>query len=54
MQHAIAVGTLPVDHKDPFDRILAAQCLLENLALAPLAPPQRGLFFFSATRAAYG
>jgi PIN domain nuclease of toxin-antitoxin system len=32
-QHAAAVEHLPAHHTDPFDRILAAQALLEPLRL---------------------
>ena len=32
-QHALAVGKLPDIHKDPFDRLLVAQCLAEELTL---------------------
>jgi len=32
-EHASAVGDLPTYHKDPFDRLLIAQCLVENLVL---------------------
>jgi PIN domain nuclease of toxin-antitoxin system len=31
--HAFAVGQLPQLHRDPFDRILVAQCVVENLTL---------------------
>lgn len=31
--HALQVGTLPDVHKDPFDRILVAQCLVETITL---------------------
>lgn len=31
--HAAAVEKLPPHHRDPFDRLLAAQALLENLPL---------------------
>jgi len=31
--HAFFAGQMPATHKDPFDRILAAQCKLENLSL---------------------
>ena len=31
--HAVAVGKLPPIHQDPFDRLLAAQALVENLTL---------------------
>jgi PIN domain nuclease of toxin-antitoxin system len=33
-EHALAVYNLPVLHKDPFDRILIAQALHENMTLA--------------------
>lgn len=32
-EHAYAVGDLPHHHRDPFDRILIAQALLENLII---------------------
>ncbi len=32
-EHALAVEKLPLIHKDPFDRILIAQALAENLTL---------------------
>ncbi len=32
-QHTIAVGSLPAIHKDPFDRILVAQAMVEGIAL---------------------
>ena len=32
-QHAKAAGALPLHHKDPFDRMLAAQAQLEQLTL---------------------
>lgn len=31
--HALAVGALPPIHKDPFDRLLVAQAIAENLTL---------------------
>ena len=31
--HAVAVGTLPDLHRDPFDRILIAQAIVESLRL---------------------
>ena len=33
-RHAVAAGQLEWLHKDPFDRMLAAQSVLEGLALA--------------------
>ena len=32
-EHAFAVGDLPSHHKDPFDRLLIAQCIVEGLVL---------------------
>lgn len=32
-QHAVAVDSLPHLHRDPFDRILVAQCLVEGITL---------------------
>ena len=32
-QHTLLVGTLPVIHKDPFDRILLAQAVAESIPL---------------------
>jgi len=31
--HVLGVETLPLHHRDPFDRLLAAQALLEGLTL---------------------
>jgi PIN domain nuclease of toxin-antitoxin system len=33
LRHAEALGRLPWHHKDPFDRMLAAQALAEGLTL---------------------
>ena len=32
-RHAIAVATLPFNHSDPFDRLLIAQAMTENMTL---------------------
>ena len=32
-EHALRAGLLPGDHKDPFDRMLAAQAIHENMPL---------------------
>ncbi len=32
-EHALAVGNLPLLHKDPFDRLLIAQCRAEGITL---------------------
>jgi PIN domain nuclease of toxin-antitoxin system len=34
LQHAERAGSLPVAHRDPFDRMLMAQAILEDLWLA--------------------
>lgn len=36
--HALALNLLPQIHKDPFDRILAAQAIAENLVLVTSDP----------------
>lgn len=36
--HARKAGLLPGEHRDPFDRMLAAQSLLENLPLVTCDP----------------
>jgi len=36
MVHSLHGGSLPGDHKDPFDRLIAAQALLENLTVVTL------------------
>ncbi len=36
--HALATGTLPPIHKDPFDRILVAQAIVENALLLTADP----------------
>lgn len=33
LPHALAVHALPDHHRDPFDRLLVAQCRIEDLAL---------------------
>ncbi len=37
-EHAAAVASLPPIHRDPFDRILIAQTLVENLVLVTSDP----------------
>jgi PIN domain nuclease of toxin-antitoxin system len=32
-EHVVAVGTLPLLHKDPFDRVLIAQAMVEGMTL---------------------
>ncbi len=32
-EHAVAIDTLPPIHKDPFDRMLVAQAIVEGIAL---------------------
>ena len=38
MDHALHVYTLPRHHRDPFDRILVAQCQLENMPILSADP----------------
>lgn len=37
-EHALAVGRLPSIHRDPFDRILLAQALVEEITLFTMDP----------------
>jgi len=37
-EHAVAVGDLPAIHKDPFDRMLVAQSLVEGVTLLTSDP----------------
>jgi len=37
-EHALAAGLLPSEHRDPFDRIIAAQALAENMILVTRDP----------------
>lgn len=37
-EHAVAVDGLPSLHKDPFDRILVAQAIVEDIALITVDP----------------
>lgn len=32
-EHAVAVDSLPLIHKDPFDRLLIAQAMIEGITL---------------------
>jgi len=32
-RHAYAIATLPFHHRDPFDRMLVAQCVTEGLTV---------------------
>jgi PIN domain nuclease of toxin-antitoxin system len=37
-EHAIAIGDLPMLHKDPFDRILVGQSIVEGITLLTTDP----------------
>ena len=37
-EHAVAVTNLPPLHRDPFDRILIAQCIVEGITLLTADP----------------
>lgn len=41
--HALAAGALPLPHRDPFDRLLAAQALIEGYTLLSVDPALDGL-----------
>jgi PIN domain nuclease of toxin-antitoxin system len=47
-EHALRAGRLPADHKDPFDRMLAAQAIHEDL---PLLSNDEQLDVFGVRRA---
>ena len=40
-RHAVAVSTLPMHHRDPFDRLLVGQALTEDLVLVTTDPSIR-------------
>jgi len=40
-EHALRVATLPPHHRDPFDRLLVAQCQLERMRLLTTDPQFR-------------
>ena len=42
LEHAHLAGSLPGHHRDPFDRMLAAQAILEDLPLVTADPAFRG------------
>lgn len=42
-KHGLKAGTLPGDHRDPFDRMLAAQALLADLTILTCDPEIEGL-----------
>jgi PIN domain nuclease of toxin-antitoxin system len=42
LPHARAAGLLPSAHRDPFDRMLAAQAQIENVPLVSADPAFRG------------
>ncbi len=41
LDHARLAGSLPGEHKDPFDRMLAAQCRVENMSIVTADPQMR-------------
>lgn len=42
-EHALLAGSLDWVHRDPFDRLLAAQAIIENLTLVSTDPAMPGL-----------
>jgi PIN domain nuclease of toxin-antitoxin system len=38
VEHVLALDTLPLHHKDPFDRLLAAQSIVEGLTVVSADP----------------
>jgi PIN domain nuclease of toxin-antitoxin system len=47
LAHAESAGSLPIQHKDPFDRLLIAQALLDGL---PLVSNERGFDDYGVSR----
>ena len=45
--HALTAGMLNWDHRDPFDRVIATQCMLESI---PLVTADRALTTFPGVR----
>lgn len=48
--HALMAGMLSWDHRDPFDRMIAAQCMAESI---PLVTADRDLRAFPGLRAVW-
>jgi PIN domain nuclease of toxin-antitoxin system len=46
-EHALTAGAFPVEHRDPFDRVLAAQAQIEGV---PLLTEDRAFDAFDITR----
>lgn len=46
-RHALIAGTLTWDHRDPFDRVIAAQCMVQSI---PLVTADRELGAFPGVR----
>jgi PIN domain nuclease of toxin-antitoxin system len=42
-EHALLAGSMAWDHRDPFDRMLVAQALVEGLTLVTADPAVRGV-----------
>jgi PIN domain nuclease of toxin-antitoxin system len=40
-RHAVAVAELPLHHRDPFDRLLVAQAMVERIPLVTADPAMR-------------
>lgn len=38
MAHSLYVYSLPMHHKDPFDRLLIAQAVIENMPIITIDP----------------
>lgn len=38
LRHTTAVATMPFHHRDPFDRLIAAQALVEQIAVVSIDP----------------
>jgi PIN domain nuclease of toxin-antitoxin system len=41
LEHAVSVSSLPANHRDPFDRLLVAQAVVEDMTLVSRDPQLR-------------
>jgi PIN domain nuclease of toxin-antitoxin system len=42
-EHALLAGSVNHEHRDPFDRLIAAQAMIEGMPLVTLDPAMKGL-----------
>ena len=44
LEHALVAGSMPWPHRDPFDRLLVAQAMIENATLVTVDAAVSGLY----------